>query len=229
MAVLPPAEAMAQLVSAAGLEPERIADGVATFPSHDGLTRRLVISKPYRRPGRLTWWAEAADAALEARLRRPLVGFMVTVEYPEHVQAGYVQFDYQWPASARPLDPQLVADLSTHGRAALAAVVDRRDLCLLLLENDRVQRGGSSIPFNPGNSSTRLAQALVIARDLGDAALERIVIDALNHRGDDLDESTGNRYRELVAYDAAVLRPHVPVSVDDVAAKKAVLHIRRRV
>jgi hypothetical protein len=227
MAVLRPADAIARLSEAAGLEPETVVDGVAAIRRQDGLARRLIISKPYRRPSRLSWWVETADARLEATLPRPLVGFMVTVELTRHVQAGYVQFDYQWPTSARPLDEQLIADLSTYCRAALATVADRRDLCRLLL-NGPVERGQLSIQLNPGNSEWRLVQALVIARHLDDPGLERVALDTLERRGEVVDPGSGNTYREIVAYYAAVLRPHVPVLLDDVAAKKAILEIRRR-
>src|SRR5262249_32979059 len=131
-----------------------------------------------------------------------------------------------WPTSARPLDEQLLADLSTHGRDALAAVADRRDLCLLLLEEEAVERGALSIPLN-ANSSARLVQALTLARHMGDGGLEKTVLDTLDRRRHRID-SNGNTYGEVVAYWAAVLRDYVPVAVDDVAANKAILEIRRR-
>lgn len=123
-------------------------------------------------------------------------------------------------------DPRLVADLAEFGAQALAVVRDRRDLCLLLLDDEPVTRGDIAIPLTEGDSPARLVDAIVLARHLGDAEAEQRALAKLERKGAEEDPDTGNTYRELVAYWGAVYRPLVPVPLDDVAAKKAVLVIR---
>jgi hypothetical protein len=213
---------MGAVLSAAGLSAE-VDGAIATVHTDDGLLRRLIIEKPRGRSGRLAWSIQIADADLQPLLRPPFEGFGVIVELTEHRTGGYVHMDYAWPTSARPPDPRLVQDLATHAGDGLAVVRDRHDLALVLLADETVHRGAFSMSLNRGNSAARLAQALIIARHAADADAEEAVLTKLDQHGDELD--SGNPYREVVGYWAAVYRPLVPVDLSDVAAKKAVLPV----
>lgn len=224
-----PRSALARLLDEAGLAPsDGIDDGplhtdfrgaVARFSRGDGLDRRILIDKVSRRPGRLAWWIEIADAAFEAAVRPRFGGFMVQANLPSHLVGDHMAMDYEWPRPERSLDPLLLRHVSLHGTEGLSVVADRRALCLLLLEDANVLRGDLVIPLHDSNSPARLVMALIIARALADTDAERTVLTKLDRRANDTDGHLLNTYKEIAAFHAAKYRRLVDVPLDDIASE----------
>jgi hypothetical protein len=83
---------------------------------------------------------------------------------------------YPWPEKGEPLPDGLVDDLARYGPAALDFVADRRHLAAVLAEPGSVARGELfSYNIGPG----RFVSAVLLARMLGDAAVEQRALDSI--------------------------------------------------
>ena len=116
----------------------------------------------------LSWTLHVGDAKLGPRLSD--FG-MLTVPVRDTRSAR------TWPTS---LDQSMDDFIRDAWEPALRVVADRSDLALLLAANDDVHRGHFSVWLPEANLPARLVQSLIIARDLGDRALEDAVLTRLH-------------------------------------------------
>ncbi len=224
MGVLGADAAVERLVAEVGLRPDGIHGGSAELRAA-GLLRLLVIEKPRGKPTRLAWRVRIVDEELCGRLQDPMIGFEVDVVFSGHISdSDDLIKDYRWPTTDKPLDSDLIHDLAQFGSAAINFIGSRRELAEVLLVDGTMSRDGLAVTQRPVSSAARLVQALVIARRIGDADVERSALAKLEQQGDQMD-SSGNTFRQLVGYYAAVYRPLVPADLADIAAAKAVLTI----
>jgi hypothetical protein len=212
MALLSAAKTLEALLNAVPLGQVReIKKDVATFEPSQGIQRSLRIGKATRGVNRLYWWIEAADERLDPFLAQRFGGVRALLEPP-------YDDTFEWPTAIRRVDPALIASLTTTGAEFMRSVDSRQSLVLTLLR-DTVS--------NSGSSPARLVKALILARDLGDAELEKLVLEKLDRHGDEIDPSNGNSFRTIAEFWAAAYAKLVPVDLQDLAAKGKPLQNRR--
>lgn len=92
---------------------------------------------------------------------------------------------YPWPAGSAPLASAVSVGVTYYGPPSLRFVRDSHDLGLLLLADTHVHRDGvwSFAPAN--NEPSRLAKAILLARQCGDQDLERAAVAKLRNRGEE--------------------------------------------
>ncbi|MFF8989866.1 hypothetical protein ACF09H_07925 [Streptomyces sp. NPDC014983] len=92
---------------------------------------------------------------------------------------------YLWPAGSAPLTPEIASDVTRYGPPSLRFVRDSHDLGLLLLADSPIHRG-EVWSFTPANNEpSRLAKAILLARQRGDQDLERAAVAKLRNRGEE--------------------------------------------
>lgn len=218
MGLLTAAAALEALVPAAGIQkPSTIGPGVAHYVRDDRLDRRLVISKGKHRPGRLYWWVEIADEVFDPMLKKGWGGLHIDVLTIDAAEGRHDE-GFGWPTTAS-LDPRLIDDLTTHAPQALNFVTDRHEFAERLLEDRQVVRDGVCAEFR--GTARRLVEALIVARDLGDAGLERRVLGVLGQRGPEVDPNyIGETYRDVAAFWAVAFGRLVTTPLTDIAGTR---------
>src|SRR5579859_5037604 len=173
-------------------KPDRIERGNLTF-DHGPLQSSLWIGKDVHNKTAYGWSSVTFDVALYDRMKT-FGGPGVRIEHPPPsgtaVLTNVPQSPcYTWSAAGG-LSAEAATSINEHALACLRFVRDQHDLGQLLLARTHVQRGNvwSFAPDN--NEPARLAQALLLARNTGDQAVERAAIEKLRERGD---EPTGRR------------------------------------
>lgn len=80
----------------------------------------------------------------------------------------------------RKLSPSTLDVLRASVTAGIAFVVDRKDLCSLLMSEADVRRGPTKASLPPNTHPARLVNSLILARDMGDAVMERQIAEILH-------------------------------------------------
>lgn len=127
--------------------------------------------------GALTWDLYIGDAKFSA-LMSEYGGLSVPVRSSQNAMP--------WPMTA----DSLLADFLQEGLGRAGQfVIDRADLCALLSSSEDVRRGGLYAWLPIANYPARLVQALILARDIGEVALESQILSKL--QGDSIRLSNG--------------------------------------
>jgi hypothetical protein len=155
----------ATAVGAIPLEAEVTGKGLARW-NRDGLSILTWLTKS--RDQELEWFVNTGDSKLDDLL--PKSGGLTV-----RVRSRRV-LPIPWPTS---VTPELEEFLRSGIGSASTTVVDREDLCRLLMEPDEVERGSFYIWQDRMSYPSRLVKGLVLARDLNDSMLEREALSKL--------------------------------------------------
>lgn len=189
-----------------------------------GLRRHLSVSRGRRNV--LQWSVYAVDDELD-RLAPGTVFMAMFAVQDEPVVEGnpperHCRGEYRWPFLDDPLEPGLVAEGQRFVGRMLWFLKDRADLARVLLagtgdgpgqwrRDDIVAR-----PFVSGASS--LVQAVIVARLIGDADLERMARAKLDAAADVAVAGFGGTFSAAVGYFATEYGAWSPVDLSDLSA-----------
>ncbi|MFL6057143.1 MAG: hypothetical protein ACJ72W_30235 [Actinoallomurus sp.] len=210
-----------EVIARCGLErPDRIEDGALIYRD-GGIRHTLHVGKDKHNKQLFGWSVESADEKYHELIRVPI--------WRPRREAHPLSGDprgrdrYFWPRTGEDLDPDAVHEIARYGRPAVSFVRDRADLGRLLLSADDVHRGPVWGKLPPGESEAiRLVNAVIIARDSGDADLEAAAMAKLAGEGDrDVSWAPGHPYlfRDAVADHAKKVAGRVDVDLSDLIPK----------
>jgi len=207
----------AHLAVAAGLPPAWTQASRAVEWHDNGLVRRLVVSPLKHDTTRVNWWVELVDERLRVA-DGPRVALTIGVTADVADVRQRIDEGYPRPTTPAKVDPDMVEDIRRYAPDALAFVADRAELGRIML-GDKPRRGNlEDLTWFPG--SRKLIQAVMVARDTGDRALEAEALAGGAALADlPLTGPGPKTYRELFEHNAMMWNYHGLVDLTDLFPK----------
>lgn len=213
----PMSRLISALIAQCKLGQPTLVDGGALVYRDGGIRHTLHIGKDKHNKRLFGWLVEGADEKYHSQIGVSIWRPRREVQPLSGDPRGRDR--YFWPRAGEKIDPDALYEIVRYGRPALRFVSDRADLGRLMLAADDVSRGPVWAKLPAGSSEARrLVNAVIIARDSGDADLEATALEKLARDGDrDITWAPGHPYlfRDAVTNRVKELTGHVDVDLSD--------------
>jgi hypothetical protein len=214
----PTRRVVAGIIRECSLQSTRVEGG--DIVSSDGVIRHwLSISKGKYDKTVLEWAAFAEDERYSEPLREAgLGGIWVAICRPTDAVNQYgvaYRRRFPWPQTGGQLPRDLVVSIARYGTPALRFVRDRVDLGWLLLGDGEVWRGEVFANLSLTGAAARVVEAIILARDLGEAELEAAAFAKLEREGKREVMGWPGTFWDEAVYWAKEYAPQVDVELGD--------------